>query len=111
MMMVQCSHRYLGALEINILKLMVNKTKKDKGMKKMLILKEMLKLKVKQILKLKQILKQKLSVKPTILHYHEFEEELMLIRSSKIFINQVVPLLDLILVWLTSVEVFLLFPC
>src|SRR3954470_22288252 len=110
-MMIQCSHTYPGELEINILKLMMNRTKKNKGTKKILIPKEMLKLKVKQILKLMQILKQKLSLKQMIQHYHEFEEELMLIRSLKKFNNQVVPQLVHVLVWLTSVEIFPLSPC
>src|SRR4051812_43962288 len=110
MMMIQCSHTYPGALEINILKLMMDKTKLNLEMKKMKLLEEMLTPKA-MIPKLKLILKQKMSLKQMIMPYHESKEELMLIRSSKTLVNQVVPLLALVLVWLTSVEAFLLFPC
>src|SRR3954462_15463482 len=67
---------------------MMNRTKKNKGTKKILILKEILKLKVKQILKLMQILKQKLSLKQMILPYHESEEELIVAQTAPNFIRQ-----------------------
>src|SRR4051812_29205166 len=109
MMMIQCSHTYPGALEINILKLMMDRTKLNLEIKKMKLLEEMLTRKA--IPKPKQILKQKMRLKQMTMPYHESEEELMLIRSSKTLVNQVIPLLALVLVWLTSAEAFLLFPC
>ena len=93
------------ALEINILKLMKDRTKLNLETKIMLILKEML------MLAVKTILKQKMSLKLMRMPYLESEEELMQIRSSKTFVNQVVLPLDLVLSWLTFVEVSLLFPC
>src|SRR4051812_894599 len=87
MMMIQCSHTYPVALEINILKLMMDGTKLNLEMKKMKLLEEMLTPKV-MVPKLKKILKQKMSLKQMIMPYHESEEELILIRSSKTLVTR-----------------------